>query len=192
MEKPYKGRAIIQDNIVNVQITIPAKKHWFIIIFLGAWLGGWVFGELFALGAVTGLFGGFSRNPAGFFILFWLIGWTVGGFFAMRVFIWMLKGKEVITVGQGILKIDKKGALLSRPKEYSLDEVKLIRVQDEGGSYSGFGRRYGTLTAFNLGGMIRFDYGLQTVKFAGDLDEAEARYIIQQLKDRRLLTERNL
>lgn len=109
----------------------------------------------------------------------------------MRVFIWMLKGKEVITIGQGILRLEKKGALLSRPKEYALDEVKFIRVQDEGTNYGGFGRRYGPLTAFNVGGMIRFDYGLQTVKFANDLDEAEAKYIIQQLKDRRLLTERN-
>ncbi len=70
-----------------------AKRNWFIIIFVGAWLGAWVIGELVALGAVTGLFGG---NPGGLFIMFWLIAWTVGGFFAFKTFLWNLKRKEII------------------------------------------------------------------------------------------------
>ncbi len=189
MEQPYKGRAIIQDNFTDLQIIIPTKKNWFIILFIGAWLGGWLFGEVFAIGAVTGLLGG---NPAGFFILFWLIGWTVGGFFALRMFLWNLKGQEIITVGQGILSIDKKGILFYKPKVFDLNEVKNIRVQEDNLGYGGlFGGRRNDFGGFNLSGTIRFDYGLQTVKFAGGLDEAEAKSIIQKLKDRHLLKEKN-
>jgi hypothetical protein len=138
MEIPYKGRATIQDNITDLQIIIPAKRNWFIILFIGAWLGAWIMGEFFALRMVTGLFSG--RGPANLFILIWLIGWTVGGFFAFRMFLWNLIGKEIITIGQGTLAV-------AGP----------------------FGIRPGGFGAFNTGGTIRFDYGLQTVKFAGAL-----------------------
>ncbi|MFL5739909.1 MAG: hypothetical protein ACJ75B_06805, partial [Flavisolibacter sp.] len=128
-------------------------------------------------------------NPAGFFVLFWLIGWTVGGFFALRTFLWILHGKEIITVGSNSLQIDKKGLLLFKPKEYDLREVKNIRVQEDNIGFNGiFGRR-NDFSAFNSGGTIRFDYGLQTVKFAGGMDEAEARFIIDKLKERRLITD---
>ena len=189
MESPYKGRAILQDNGIEQQIVIPAKRNWFLVFFIGAWLCGWLMGELFAIASVTGLLG---RNPAAPFIMFWLIAWTVGGFFAFRVFLWNITGKEMITVGQGRIAIEKKGALLFKPKVYDLNEVKNIRVQEENSEYGGFyGSRRNALGIFNSGGTIRFDYGLQTVKFAGGIDEAEAKFILGKLKDRHLITERN-
>ena len=128
MEQPYKGRAIIQDNLTDMHIIIPTKKNWFIIIFLGAWLGGWLMGEMVVSRMlITQL----ADNPAGLFVLFWLIAWTAGGFFAIRTFLWMVKGKEIITVGQNILKIDRKGSLFFKSKLYNLDQVKYIRVQDD-------------------------------------------------------------
>lgn len=190
MEDPYKCVATIQDNFTEIQITIPVKRHWFTILFIGAWLGGWLIGESFAIAAVTNLFG---DNPAGLFILFWLIAWTVAGFFVFRAFLWMLKGKEIITVGQGRLSIARKGVLFSRPKVYDLNEVKNLRVQEDktdiGEIFSG---RRSDLGPFKLGGKIRFEYGLKTVKIANGIDEAEARFIIDKLKERRLLTEKNL
>ncbi|MDH7459799.1 hypothetical protein QEG73_00875 [Chitinophagaceae bacterium 26-R-25] len=189
MEKPYKGRATIQDNFTDLQITIPAKRNWFTIIFLAVWLGGWLTGEIFALVMVTGLFG---KNPAGFFILFWLVGWTVGGFFAFRTFIWNVMGKEIITVGQGQLMVAKKGAFFFKPKDYDLNEVKNIRVKDDTSGFDGlFSGQRSEFWLFNNGGVIRFDYGLQTIKIAGGIDEAEAKFIISKLKDQHVLTERN-
>src|SRR5436305_285734 len=117
MEKPYKGRAIIIDNITNLQIIIPSKRNWFIIIFVGAWLGGWLMGEIFALGLLIGFLRG---QPQDLFILFWLIAWTAGGFMAFKAFLWNLIGKEIITVGPDRLVVDKKGSLLFKPKIYDL------------------------------------------------------------------------
>jgi hypothetical protein len=34
MEKPYNGRAIINEGSYGLVITIPSKKNWFLIIFL--------------------------------------------------------------------------------------------------------------------------------------------------------------
>jgi hypothetical protein len=190
MEKPYKGRATIQDNITDVQIIIPAKRNWFIILFVGGWLGGWLVGEIFALGTVTGLSG--EGGPGRLFVLFWLILWTGGGFFAFKIFLWNLIGSEMITVGQGGLKIDKKGALLFKAKTYDLNEVKNIRTQDDSfGDVGLFGIRPSAVGAFRAAGTIRFDYGLQTVRFAQGIDEAEAKFVLEKLKERHLLTEKN-
>ena len=49
METPYAGRATINDIYNGVEITIPAKRNPFIIIFLSFWLCGWLMGEIFAL-----------------------------------------------------------------------------------------------------------------------------------------------
>jgi hypothetical protein len=108
-----------------------------------------------------------------------------------RVITW----KEIITIGQGVLKVEKKGALLVKPKEYDLRAVKKIRVQEDIGSgfggYGAFGGQRRNGLAGYMGGTIRFDYGMQTVKFAGGIDEAEARYILTQLSERHLLSEEN-
>ena len=50
--------------------------RFFIATFLIAWLGGWAFGWIAALGSLFK-----ADGPSGF-IIFWLVGWTVGGFFA--------------------------------------------------------------------------------------------------------------
>lgn len=189
MENPYQGVATIQDNITNLQIIIPSRKNWFIIIFLGAWLCMWLMGEVFVSAIVGRSFFGHGHNPAGLFIVFWLAAWTAGGFMAFRFFLWCIAGKEIVTVGQGTMRIEKKGGLFMKPKTYDLNEVKSIRVQDDVpdsmGPFGGF--RSNGLGRMYSGGIIRFDYGLKTVKFAGGIDEAEAKYILEKLKARHLV-----
>ncbi|OOQ61405.1 hypothetical protein BC343_20755 [Mucilaginibacter pedocola] len=79
------------------------------------------------------------------------------------------------------------------PKVYDLNEIKHIRAEEEPSLNSGFGRAGNnrqSISKFDTG-TIKFDYGLKTVKFGNDLDEAEARYIIERLKSRKMLTEKN-
>jgi hypothetical protein len=185
MEIPYTGRAIIDEDFGGIEITIPTKKNWFIILFLSFWLCGWFAGEIFVSARALGFWG---RDPAPF-LLFWLCGWTVGGFFALRTFWWTLMGKEVISVGQGALTIDRKGAFLYKLKSYDLRETKNFRAQEDYMSSGPFG--YGrSNNIFNLDkkGTIKFDYGMQTIKFGDALDEAEANSILQKLRDKKLIS----
>ncbi len=41
------------------------------------------------------------------------------------------------------------------------------------------------------GGKIKFDYGMKTIKFANDIDEAEARNIIEKMKENTNFKEEN-
>lgn len=184
MERPYEGRAILQDNFTDLQITIPAKRNWLVLIFVGAWLCGWTMGEIFAIGAITGLLIG--KSVGGIFILFWLIAWTVGGFFAFNFFLWNLRGKELITIGQGVLILERKGALIGKARTYDLKEVKNLRVQDNTPDSGIFGRR-NDFSAFKQTGIIRFDYGFKTIKFGDGIDEAEANYLLEKMKEKHFL-----
>jgi hypothetical protein len=154
--------------------------------FLGFWLCGWMFGEVFAL---VMLLSGKMPLGASAFALFWLGAWSIGGAYVLSFLWWMLKGREIITFAPGQMAIEKRGLLFFKAKTYDLNEVKKIRVQDTL-PYSAWGQK-SNLSALLNAGLIHFDYGLKTVQMAGGIDAAEARYIIEQLKSRRLLTDKN-
>lgn len=183
MELPYSGRAIIDENFDGIAITIPTKKNWAIVLFLGFWLFAWCFGEFFAIRELTG---GGSGAPD-LFLFVWLGGWTIGGFFAFRALCWMVIGKEIITIGQGALTIDKRGALFYRSKTYDLREAKNFRAIEDRASLGVFGSRRGSIYNLDKNGTIRFDYGMQTIKFGDGLDEAEANFILQKLRNKKLI-----
>ena len=87
------------------------------------------------------------------------------------MFLWNLIGKEIITIGQSRLTIDKKGALLFKAKTYDLTEVKNIRVKDDNwgfnSPFAGSRSGGGWLEASMRAETIRFDYGLRTSKEFG-------------------------
>ncbi|MBI3760199.1 MAG: hypothetical protein HY269_10680, partial [Deltaproteobacteria bacterium] len=43
------GRATMSESPDGLLITIPARKNWFIILFMAFWLVGWFFGEVTAI-----------------------------------------------------------------------------------------------------------------------------------------------
>lgn len=186
MEKPYTGRATISTGFDGTQVEIPASRNILVMAFLGFWLCGWAFGEIFALKA---LLIGETPLGVGAFLLFWLGGWTVGGLYVLSTLWWMLRGREVITFTPGQMTIEKRGSLFAKIKTYDLNEVKKIRVQESLPQHA-WGRK-SNMNAFINACLIHFDYGLKTLQMAGGIDPAEARHIIEQLKSKHLLTDKN-
>ncbi len=188
MEIPYSGRAKITDTVRGFSIEIPSKRNWLIIIFLTAWLGGWMIGEWAALGTLTGFLTDSNMNTGSIFILIWLIAWTAGGFLALRTWLWMVAGKEIISFDNYELSINKKGALLYSPKVYDLREVKNFDLNPTTSSDNPFGMN-SNRGIWNLGnnGMLKFDYGLKTIKIAAGIDEAEGRYLLEIIREKNLL-----
>lgn len=189
MESPYGGRATINQDFDHIEISIPVKRNILIIAFLCFWLCGWFFGESFVIGTLIGGIGG----GADLFMIVWLCGWTVGGIFVIKTLWWIIAGKEIVTAGKGVLEIKKQGDLFSKAKAYDLNECRGFRTVDNSllngfpfASYRPFG-------AFNNNsiGTIAFDYGMKTVKFAGAIDEAEGKHILNLLKSKGILKEAN-
>ncbi|HAF36381.1 MULTISPECIES: hypothetical protein [Sphingobacterium] len=99
MERPYDGIAIIEQTPNGYQITIPAKKHVPVMMFLSLWLVAWAVGFMFVGSAYLNDFFNNGTKGLGFdrlFTIVWLAGWTIVGLFVIKTLLWYLIGKEII------------------------------------------------------------------------------------------------
>jgi hypothetical protein len=178
IERPSPGQAIIHKDGYSLHILIPTTKNWGLVVFLSVWMSGWVIGEVFA---ITTLFFGSTPLMANAFLLFWLTGWTVGGLVCITVLLWTVAGEEIIKIENGVIEIGRQIFRLKNSKKYDLREVRHlgINVPSDNNIYDlGYQRSF-----FGLrGGILQFDYGLKTHKFASNIDEAEARSLVATFK----------
>lgn len=175
-EKIPKARHTLIEHADSVEAIIPAKRNVFLIAFLSFWLVGWAFGEITAPLAVF-------KNPhagAFLFIVFWLTLWTVGGAFAIYTWLWMIAGREIVSVSNTALSVKREILGFGRKRSYDITEVKNLRVApwtinpydfSAGMKFWGLG-----------GGPIAFDYGAKTFRVGAGLEEAESDQIVQRLK----------
>jgi hypothetical protein len=163
----------------GLRVTIPARRNWFILVFMLCWLGGWTFGEVSALNQLVN---GKARG-ASLFLLFWLGGWTVGGLWAAYTVAWMLNGEEVVFVGRfpACLSVQKRVfGIRLRSQDFDIGQIRRLRVCSEVQMFSGFSFRSRNNW---LGGTnnIAFDYGAQTRYFGAGMDDAEAQIVVDAL-----------
>lgn len=173
-EAPYQGRATIVKVGHSLEIFIPARKNWFQVIFVAAWLGGWFMGESSALDKVLSED---SPGPFRWFLLFWLVGWTIGGVLMLALLLWQIGGKETIVVEEAELELGKHLFGLGHYKNYKIADIRHLainppKVRNQQHLHLAF-PGYGTLA---------FDYGLKTIQFGGPLDTAEARHLLELLR----------
>ena len=175
---PPRRRSTLRHTAGGLELVIPAKRNVlsiFIIVFLTAWLGGWFIGEVSALHELFNLNG---REPD-YFLVFWLLGWTAGGVFALYAWLWIAVGREIVSLEPGSLTIKRAVLGVGLPREYDLAHIKNLRVSSEPAN------PFGWMSFWGMGGgLIAFDYGAKTVRFAASIDEAEASQIVSELKTR--------
>ncbi|WP_197035207.1 hypothetical protein, partial [Oceanivirga salmonicida] len=108
----------------------------------------------------------------------WLIIWAMGAAFVFGILNWFLFGFELIIIKNGNLKILKKIWFINLKKEYEIEKIKNIFIIKNPPLPS----RNSICTFEDEFGRIKFDYGMKTIKFAVDIDEAEAKMIFEKLK----------
>ena len=174
--EPPSPRSRVSDTSNGLEISIPAKKQVFVILFLIFWLGMWAIGEL---SAIREVFGPGSPEP---FIVFWLGAWALGGIFATGILFWMIAGEEVILVTPSTLDISHRVFGIGRTKSYNPLQIRRLRVSP---SSQGVFDMKSSLQFWGIGGgLAAFDYGSSTIKFASGVQEAEAQYIVDFLRPR--------
>ncbi len=193
-----KQRHSMQDEGSSLKVVIPSRKNYFAMFFLGFWLLGWAFGEIMVggiflagivqllfktpeilpevgKGGIAGLFGG------GLFMLVWLAIWTAGGGYALYTFLWQLTGKENIEVSFDLIKIQRAIFGFGRTKEYAATHIKDLRVTPWAADHNIFGWSRASSVWGTSGGLLAFDYGAKTFRFAAGIDEAEAKQILEKV-----------
>lgn len=174
---PPSARSVISDDAGAFRIEIPVNRSAFHSLFLTFWLGGWACGEFFAVRQLL-------RKPeisANLFLISWLGMWTVFGVMAIWSWFWMLSGREVIRIGSGVLAIRREVFGIGATKEYSLTEIRDLRVGPP---------EYQSRRNMIPGGTIVFDYGAKTYRFGQGVDEAEAKQLVREILSRYPIAER--
>jgi hypothetical protein len=182
--QPPVPRYRIEDDFTTLRITIPARRNWPIILFLGVWLMGWAVGEVF-VGATLfgGLYAVLTGQPqaadalggqsGGLFMIVWLTLWTAGGGFALFTWLWNVAGKEIAFVDGDSLTIKKAVLGVGRSRRYAAAYVDRLRASGTQGD-----------TQVPWTGGLTFDYGGSTVQFGAGLNQAEARQVLERIADR--------
>ncbi|MGH8031441.1 MAG: hypothetical protein ACREO8_03515 [Luteimonas sp.] len=170
------SRARIDSSFAGLRIAIPARRNWFVILFLLAWLGGWVMGETSAIRMLAS-----GKGEVGFMV-FWLCGWTVGGAFAIGAWLWNVAGMEYISIRNGELAHRFAVGPVGWSREYALAHVTRLRAVPT--PQAAFGQRWGNNPFVPNDGTICFDYGAKTIRMGSGLDEAEARQLVDQMTSR--------
>jgi hypothetical protein len=192
LEELGKPRFQKQEIASGVIYSIPSKKNWFMILFIGFWLLGWAVGEFAVIGIlIAGIFKAFAHGISdavtagtgafsGLFLIAWLGAWTVGGAVAIYSWLWQVKGMEIITISYDRFKIQKKVPIWTRTKEYRLKDVASLRVSNV---QSSLWSMSGSMEFWGMsGGRLAFDYGAKTVQFGIGIDEAEAKLLIKDIE----------
>ncbi len=155
----------------SVRIVMPVPRVGCAIVFLGLWMIGWVAGEFSALRGL--IFSGIGLNIATLFLLVWLVGWTAGGLVFGSVFLMMLAGREIVTIGDGIVRrrVEVFGVGLSW--RYPLEQVSNWRPTGGDDGVKSF---------------ITFDYdgpkGSKGIRFGTGLTEPRAEEISTEVWSR--------
>jgi hypothetical protein len=175
---PLAAQHVVRDNIDSLQITIPSRKQWPIILVLPVWLMGWALGEATVGGMLLlSLFSGPSL-----FMLVWFVAWTLGGGWAIYTLLWQIAGKEVVDINSQLITIRRMTLGIGIPKEYIGECVKDLRVSPP--VYSSLGWSRGAEFWGLSGGWIAFDYGAKTIRFGSGVDEAGAKQVVSSIKER--------
>src|SRR5687767_7102498 len=124
--EPQTARYTMEASAEGLRSSIPARRNWFVLLFLMAWLGGWAFGEVNAISELLNP----NDKTSTAFLLFWLAGWTLGGAFCIATVLWQLAGKEVFVVNASELmhRIELFG--LGRTRIYRSSDIKNLRVTE--------------------------------------------------------------
>jgi hypothetical protein len=185
VEKASKGRVIVREERGNLRLIIPPRRSFakaLVIVFLCTWLGGWAFCEIFTLGQL--IRGEIDRS--GFvFILFWLLGWTVGGIAVVSVIVYQAFGKEEITFAPDVVTVARKALGVGTSKRYAVSDANNLRLYFQGTTGNSDMFNFNAFNSRRLNrGTMAFDYGMKTVRFGNDVDDAEVRYLLDLIGDR--------
>ena len=174
--EPTKPRWRAEEGPGSLRFVIPAKRNWFIVLFLSFWLCGWAFGEFMV---PTHFFDKSRGAGVDLFMVAWLGAWTLGGVFAIYVWLWNLMGREIVVVTGPALEIRRAVNNIGHTREFDVAHIRGLRVANQ--SWNPWDLSSGLRFWGVGGGAIAFDYGAKTYRFGGGLDEAEAKQILARI-----------
>jgi len=153
-----------------------------------------LFFTLFSCGLLfTGFIEGFVNKAeitTGFVIVF-SIHFLIG-LIGLRHFLWLINGRQELTIEKGNLTLSNKGTFLTRPKTYALDQITNIWLVTDEDSLSILDKIIQNI-ALNRKilfrqsiGQILFSYKGETIRVFSDLNKTERTELMNEIEKRKL------
>ncbi|WP_119390469.1 hypothetical protein [Taklimakanibacter lacteus] len=178
-----RGRAIIENDGTGLHITIPAEFRLGITAFGFLWLIIWAYVEfLLPYLFLKGKPGETREMYEYVFMAIFTTLWTYGGIGIIAELLWSIAGKEIIELNSIRLKRTKQIPIFRRSREYDVNGVANLRfASPPAGSAD---TEHSTSSLSLKDGTIVFDHGRGAHYLASGLDEADAKYVIEQMSRR--------
>jgi hypothetical protein len=190
---PDHDKIRVQDGAGDLRITIRVTTPPFALAPVGFGLAVFVSMEI---GAINALLNGGLRKGEHYqlpwmteaiangpdfnrLMLTWIAFGAIAVLLLAGIFLWNIAGKEIIELNAATLKYTRRIPLLGYSREYSTAKITRLRLvpfpwtRQQNFSYFGFKDR-----------TIAFDYGRRTRRMGSGLDEANAHYVIQKMRER--------
>jgi hypothetical protein len=188
---PAAPRHTVEASADALRFDIPSRKRWAPILFQVVWF---VFSLVIGLGGATPfvtVLWFMASNERGIPILLllagclvpWLAGLLVLGGWGALTFFWQLIGHEIVEVNQDEISIRHAVSRLSRTRRFSAKQIDNLEVcpLPQPRFFGGAGPRPFWSLSY---GPIRLKQGPNTIYFAGEVDEAEAKQILAAIQQR--------
>jgi hypothetical protein len=170
---PFGRRSQVTRTRNELIISIPAPCNIVLLLFLSVWLIAWAVGEVFIPRQVV-----IGEIPLNAFIFSWFVGWTIGGAFAIRSWLWMVRGREIVRVTRRVLGIRRRVWSFGSETQFDAAEIFDLRVADD--AFQLFGEEDPPQYGWNQG-PLAFEYGGRTVRFGKGLRKAEAQEVVEEI-----------
>lgn len=177
---PTPSPAQVVENEGELRVSMPPRRHWFIVGFLLVWLCGWAAGEA---GVMAMLISGKTAGAPTRLLAAWLALWSVGGGLAVIYLLWVFWGREVVIFRQNRLVLVRKMGRFETRTEYDLARVRNFRCA--AWTYHS-NDVLGKMGRFAGSGTLIFDYGSTSCRFGAGLAEAEAHELVEVFRQRSL------
>jgi len=193
--KPPLPRHAVENLDHGIRVSLPGRKNFFKIFWFGLWLLGWagILGIfLRALIAIPGIgprplsgsFPAYADDPGllvfGLLFLLFTLMLLGTGLAVLYSFLRQIAGREVIEADGRVLSITQQIFFWKSSRQYAEEEVSDLRLNTQ--SLSSFPPQKSLQKLLGQDGVIAFDYGARTCRFACEIDQAEAKQIISALR----------
>jgi hypothetical protein len=170
--KPAPPKHRINETEDKLIITIPGLRIWPLIFVFSVWSIMWLFFEITILVSV---FSG-KTGVSGAVLV---VVWSILGVFLLYNLIWLVASSEEIQITETSIRLNQVVLGYTRSKEYLAEHIKDLELAYISTKEINAGRFMLSNT-----GLISFDYGAKTYRFADAIEKAEAKQIISKIQNK--------
>ncbi|SDU44670.1 hypothetical protein [Stappia sp. ES.058] len=173
------GRLWIYSDGIGTLIEIPSRRLAPVVVFLAIWLVGWSFAGFISVSAFFGSFGG----PAVFtvFIGVWCSVWAGGWVATAASLLWMLVGREIAILRDGVLTKRLVLPWVGLSRSYSAEFIRDLRLNTMTGDPQ-ISQEEGVGLPLGQYGAVAFDHDGETVYLGAALGPMAADALLEAIE----------